>query len=83
MEIKVLGPGCMKCNKLYAAAEEAIASSGAAVNLAKVDKLDQIMSYGVMMTPALVINGKVKCMGKVPNVAEITSWIFSEMEEKS
>ena len=75
MKIKVLGTGCPKCKKLYAEAEKAIASSGVAVELSKVEKIDDIMKYGVMMTPALVIDEEVKASGRIPPAAEIVSWI--------
>ena len=71
MKIKILGTGCSNCKKLYAEAEKAIAASGVAVALEKVEKIDQIMAYGVMSTPALVIDGQVKFSGKVASVAEI------------
>lgn len=75
MNIKVLGTGCAKCKKLYAEAEKAIASSGKAVELVKVEKIDEIMKYGVMMTPALVIDEEVKTSGRLPNSSEIAGWI--------
>ncbi len=75
MKIKVLGTGCPKCKKLYAEAEKAIAQSGQAAELEKVDKIDEIMKYGVMMTPALVVDEEVKASGRIPAVAEIVSWI--------
>jgi small redox-active disulfide protein 2 len=75
MKIKVLGTGCAKCKKLYAEAEKAVAASGVTAELEKVEKLDDIMAYGVMMTPALVVNEKVKASGRVPGSAEIASWI--------
>jgi small redox-active disulfide protein 2 len=77
MEIKVLGTGCPKCKKLYAEAEQAIAHAGIAATLTKVEKLDEIMDYGVMMTPALVVAGEVKCSGRIPKAAEIVTWIMT------
>jgi small redox-active disulfide protein 2 len=75
MNIKVLGTGCAKCKKLYAEAEKAVASSGVAAELTKVEKIDEIMKYGVMMTPALVIDEEVKSSGRIPPAAEIATWI--------
>jgi small redox-active disulfide protein 2 len=75
MEVKVLGTGCAKCKKLYAEAEKAVAASGVPASLAKVEKVDEIMSFGVMSTPALVIDGEVKCSGRIPPAAEIVSWL--------
>jgi small redox-active disulfide protein 2 len=75
MEIKVLGTGCAKCKKLYAEAEQAIAQAGVPAALTKVEKLDEIMSYAVLMTPALVIDGEVKSSGRIPKAAEIVAWV--------
>lgn len=75
MKIKVLGPGCPKCKKLYLEAEKAIATVGQPVELEKVEKIDDIMKYGVMMTPALIIDDEVKASGRIPPSAEIVSWI--------
>ncbi|MBI5485721.1 MAG: TM0996/MTH895 family glutaredoxin-like protein [Deltaproteobacteria bacterium] len=77
MEIKVLGTGCPKCKKLFAEAEQAVAHAGIPVTLTKVEKLDEIMDYGVMMTPALVVAGEVKCSGRIPKAAEIVTWIMN------
>ena len=75
MKIKVLGPGCMKCHKLFAEAEKAVALAGVQAEIEKVDKIQEIMAFGVMMTPAIVIDGEVKCAGRVPQAAEIVPWI--------
>ena len=75
IEIKVLGTGCRKCNKLYDETQKAITDSGVQVDLGKVEKLDEIAGYGVLSTPALVVNGQVKSTGKVPKVDQITAWI--------
>jgi small redox-active disulfide protein 2 len=75
MKIKVLGTGCPKCKKLYAEAEKAIASSGARADLEKVEKITEIIKYGVMSTPGLVIDEQVKASGRVPDRNEIAAWI--------
>ena len=75
MKIKVLGTGCPKCKKLYAEAEKAIASSGVVAELEKVEKIEDIMKYGVMMTPALVVAEEVKASGRIPPASEIAGWI--------
>lgn len=75
MKIKVLGTGCPKCKKLFAEAEKAIASSGIAAELEKVEKIEDIMKYGVMMTSALVIDEEVKASGRIAPASEIVSWI--------
>lgn len=70
-KLQILGTGCMKCNKLAEAAEEAAKSLGIEYQLEKVTDINQIMSFGVMMTPALVVDGEVKVVGKVPSPEEI------------
>ncbi|MGC4119289.1 MAG: thioredoxin family protein [Myxococcales bacterium] len=75
MDVKVLGPGCAKCKKLFAETEKALSQSGVAATLTKVEKLEEIMAFGVMMTPALVIDGQVRCTGRVPGATEIATWL--------
>jgi len=75
MKIQVLGTGCMKCNKLYAEVEQAIAQAGVDAELSKVEKLEEIVKFGTAFTPGLVIDGEVKSQGKLPGVAQIVSWI--------
>ncbi len=75
MEIKVLGPGCAKCKKLYQETEKAIAETGVSVELEKVEKIDEIVSYGLVLTPALVIDGEIKSTGKALRQTEIVSFI--------
>jgi small redox-active disulfide protein 2 len=70
-KLQILGTGCAKCNALAMAAEKAAQSLGQPYELEKVTDLNRIMSFGVMMTPALVVDGKVKVCGKVPSVDEI------------
>lgn len=82
MKIKVLGTGCAKCKKLYAEAEKAVAQSGQPAELEKVEKIDEIMKYGVMMTPALVIDEEVKAAGRIPGAPEIVSWITTAAAKK-
>ena len=82
MKIKVLGTGCAKCKKLYAEAEKAVAQSGQPAELEKVEKIDEIMKYGVMMTPALVVGDEVKCSGRIPSVSEMAAWIASETAKR-
>ena len=75
MEIKVLGSGCAKCKQLFAAAEKAIADAGRPARLSKVEAMEEIVAYGVMRTPALVIDGRVVSSGTIPSAAEIVSMI--------
>jgi small redox-active disulfide protein 2 len=77
MKIKVLGTGCAKCKMLYAEAQKAVAAAGIGAEVEKVEKLDEIMKYGVMMTPALVIDEQVKASGRIPPAPEIVKWIIT------
>ena len=83
MKIKVLGTGCAKCKLLYAESQKAVAASGVGVELEKVEKIDDIMKYGVMMTPALVIDERVVASGRIPKAAEIVSWITTAAAKAS
>ncbi|PLX44297.1 MAG: thioredoxin family protein [Deltaproteobacteria bacterium] len=75
MKIEVLGTGCAKCNKLYEATKEAIAEAGVDAELVKVEKITEIASRGVLVTPALTVDGEVKFSGKVPKVSELVKAI--------
>ncbi len=75
MKIEILGMGCSNCNKLYQNVLDAVKQSGNEVEVTKVEDIKKIMGYGVMSTPALVIDGVVKTAGKVPKVEEIKGWI--------
>jgi small redox-active disulfide protein 2 len=71
MEIKVLGPGCANCKRLYAEAEKAVAHVGVAATLTKVESMEEIAGYGILRTPGLVIDDKVVVSGRVPSSDEI------------
>lgn len=71
MEIKVLGTGCPKCKTLEKNVIEALAEMGKKAEVEKVTDIQKIMAYGVMSTPALVVNGIVKVSGRLPNKSEI------------
>ena len=75
MQLLILVTGCAKCAKLYEATEQAAQSLGLQYELEKVTDLKQIMAFGVMTTPALVVNGQVKVSGKVPSVDEIKTML--------
>ena len=71
MKLLILGTGCAKCNTLAQFTEQAANELGLEYELNKVTDLKQIMAFGVMMTPALAVNGNVKVTGKVPSVSEL------------
>lgn len=73
MEIKILGPGCPKCKTLEKNVREAVADLGINAGITKVDDIMDIMAFGVMSTPALVIDGKVVLKGFVPSMTELKS----------
>ena len=71
MIIKVLGPGCSKCKALEISTREAINEMSISAEIEKVEDIVKIMNYGIMSTPALVINGKVVLSGRVPSITEL------------
>jgi small redox-active disulfide protein 2 len=71
MEIKILGPGCPKCKTLEKLTREVVEESGIDATVTKVDDIVAIMNYGVMTTPALVIDERVVVKGRVPSAEEI------------
>lgn len=71
MKLQILGTGCAKCNALAQTTEQAAQALGLPYEIEKVTDLKQIMALGVMMTPALVVDGTVKVVGKVPSVGEM------------
>ncbi|MFH1985957.1 MAG: thioredoxin family protein [Pseudomonadota bacterium] len=75
MEIKVLGPGCAKCHQTEKIVNEAVAEAGVAATVEKVTDMMQIAGYGVFGTPAVVIDGEVKIVGKVPKKDEVKAWL--------
>ncbi|NWH05845.1 thioredoxin family protein [Desulfobacter latus] len=75
MEIKVLGPGCAKCTKAEKLVQDAIKETGVEATVEKVTDMMQIASYGVFGTPSVIVDGEVKCTGKVPKKQDIISWL--------
>ncbi len=78
MDVKILGPGCRNCQKLEQEVINALAELDVAAEVEKIDDMNKIMEYDVMMTPGLVINEKVKVFGRVPKREEIKKWIQEE-----
>ncbi|MBN2107084.1 MAG: TM0996/MTH895 family glutaredoxin-like protein [Deltaproteobacteria bacterium] len=71
MKIEILGTGCPKCKKLFDNAVEAVSAAGIQADVAKVTDINQIMNAGVMITPAIAVDGEVKSAGKVLSVEDI------------
>lgn len=71
MKIEILGTGCAKCKTLYENTKKAVEESGKTAEIVKVEDIPSIMKYGVMSTPALVVDGRVLFSGKVASTAEI------------
>ncbi|MCL6611152.1 MAG: thioredoxin family protein [Peptococcaceae bacterium] len=80
MEIKVLGPGCKKCHELEREVRKTLEEIGVDADVEKVEDMEKIMQYSILMTPGLVINGKVKVFGRVPSRKDIARWIKEEMK---
>ena len=74
-KIEILGTGCAKCNKLEENAKKAVQLAGTEATVTKVSDLAQIANYGVMITPALVLDGQVKVVGKIPTPEAIAEWL--------
>lgn len=75
MDIKVLGPGCPKCEKTEKAVRDAVAEAGVEASIEKIKDVMQIAKYGVFGTPAVVIDGEVKSVGKIPTKEEVKAWL--------
>lgn len=75
MDIKVLGTGCANCKATIALIEQVAQAQGVAITLEKVQELRDIMGYGVMSTPGVVINGKVVHAGGVPSREKVAQWL--------
>jgi small redox-active disulfide protein 2 len=75
MDIKVLGPGCPKCRQTESIVKEAVAEAGVEARIEKVTDTMQIAGYGVFGTPAVVVDGEVKSVGKIPSKRDVLAWI--------
>ncbi|QLQ24005.1 MAG: TM0996/MTH895 family glutaredoxin-like protein [Dechloromonas sp.] len=75
MLIKILGPGCAKCNRLEQLTREAVAELGINADFEHVTQIEHIMAYPIMTTPALVVDERVKCSGRIPSKGEILGWL--------
>jgi small redox-active disulfide protein 2 len=70
-DVKILGTGCAKCNQLLDAVKKVIAAENIEASIEKVEDIQKIMTYNVLSTPALVVDGEVRCKGRVPDQAEL------------
>ncbi|MCO5382252.1 MAG: thioredoxin family protein [Methanosarcina barkeri] len=75
MKIEVLGTGCSKCKKTKEVIEKILKQAGVEAEVVKVEDFETILNYGVMVTPAVVIDGEVKLAGKIPDEKDIKKWI--------
>jgi len=75
MEIKVCGPGCANCQKTQKVVEDAVAAKGIEAEISKVTDFAEMAKLGIFSTPAVVIDGEVKCVGRVPKQAEVEEWL--------
>ena len=75
MEIKVCGPGCANCSRAENIVIEAVAESGVIAEVVKISDFAEMARLGVLTTPAIVINGEIKCVGKVPSKSEVLEWL--------
>lgn len=78
VDIKVLGPGCKKCKELADEVKKTLAEINIEADVEKVEDMEKILQYNIIMTPGLVVNGKVKAFGRVPSRKDIARWIKEE-----
>ncbi len=79
LSIKVLGPGCDNCKKVEQIAHQAVDALGAEANVEKITEYAEIHKYPILATPGLVVNEKLVCAGRIPTVAEVTTWLTSAL----
>ena len=80
LTIKILGSGCTNCKKVEAIAKQAAESLAIEATFVKVTDYKDIMAYNILSTPGLVINEKLVCAGRIPNPAEVTTWLVNALE---
>ncbi len=73
--IEVFGPGCQRCHATLAAVQQAVQGLGVEATVIQIDDPKEMARHRVMFTPAVRINGEIKCTGRVPNAAEVTNWL--------
>jgi small redox-active disulfide protein 2 len=77
LKIKILGPGCANCSKVEQITRKAVSEMGFQADISKITDYGEIMSYPIISTPGLVVNGDVVCSGRVPTQAEVTTWLVN------
>ena len=75
MEIKICGPGCASCSKAEKVVREAIGEAGVEASVRKVTDFAEMAALGVLSTPSIVIDGRIKCVGRVPDKKEVIGWV--------
>jgi len=75
-KLLILGTGCPKCKKLFEATEQAVKELGMEAEITKIKDINEIMNYGIMMTPALVVDGVVKVVGRIPKPDELKTMVI-------
>lgn len=78
MRIEIFGPGCHRCHQVEKTVKDALSELNVTVDVEKVSDMGKIVDAGIMQTPGLSINGKVKCSGRIPKIEEIKRWIEEE-----
>ena len=82
MKIKILGPGCARCNQLEQITREVVKELGIDTNLEHVKNINEIMEYSILTTPGLVLNEELVCSGRVPTKAEVTQFITTALNKE-
>ena len=77
LKIKILGPGCANCSKVEQITRKAVSEMGFQAEISKITDYGEIMSYPIISTPGLVVNGDVVCSGRVPTQVEVTTWLVN------
>lgn len=81
LTVKILGAGCSNCGRLYEVAQEAVDSLGVEAELTKIKDFPEMMKYGILQTPGLVINEELVMAGKVPSLAEMTTLLTTALSK--
>lgn len=79
LDIKVLGPGCANCIQLEHLVKEVVTEKNLQANIEKITDREKFLDYGIMMTPGLIVNGKVLAMGKIPTKSTLEHWLEKEV----